>query len=189
MSFFLAEALNTAQESVFDINSDDSWHMLRNVQALINAVILKAKGNNLLSGKFKAVATDCRRFFNTAKLNDSKGTPFELANILMCAGLLDLRKHTDISLLLLHRKAWLNYYQKGGVGTMGYNQARQLADSAGMTKECKSAIKYMCIYRLLVRKLIKVMPKSFPHYSEIKAIFKRFLELFSYELFFSLPRY
>lgn len=189
MSFFLTKAVETAQESVFDINSDDSWRMLRNVQALINAVILKARGNNLLLGEFNTTASKCEQFFYSPELNDSKGTPFELANILMCAGLLDLRKHTDISLLLLHWKMWLNYYQKGGVGTMSYNQARHLADSTGMTKECKAAIKYMCIYRLLVRKLIKVMPKSFPHYSEIKAIFKRFLELFSYELFFSLPRY
>lgn len=189
MSSLLTKALEDAQDTVLNINSDQSWYMLRNVQALINAVILKAKGSNLLSGKFEAVATDCRRFFNTAELNDSKGTPFELANIFMCAGLLDLRKHTDISLLLLHWKMWLNYYQKGGVGSMSYSQARHLANSTGMTERIKKTIDYMHSYRSLVRQLSKTMPTNMPHYSEIKAIFKRFLELFSYELFFSLPRY
>lgn len=189
MSFFLTEALKTAQESVFDINSDDSWHMLRNVQALINAVILKARGNNLLLGEFNTTASKCEQFFYSAELNDSKGTPFELANILMCAGLLDLRRHTDISLLLLHWKMWINYYQKGGVGTMSYDCAKRWANSLCMTERIKNTIDYMRTYRSLVRQLSKTMPASLPHYSEIKAIFKRFLELFSYELFFSLPRY
>lgn len=187
MSYFLTKALENAQNTVLNINSDQSWYMLRNVQALINAVILKAKGNNLLSGKFKAVATDCRRFFNTAELNDSKGTPFELANILMFTALVDLYEHKNMS--ALHWGMWLNYCKKGGVGVMRYKIAKKWADSLQMSEEVKSTMDYMHTYRSLVRQLSNTLPTSFPHYSEIKTIFKRFLELFSYELFFSIIRY
>lgn len=187
MSYFFNKALETAQESVFDINSDDSWHMLRNIQTLINAVILKAKSNNLLLGEFSSIATKCRQFFDSAELNDTEGTPFEFNNVLMCAALLDLREHKNAT--LLNWGVWLNYCKKGGKGVMSYAHAKKWANSFSASEETKDAIDYMCKYRSLVCNLIKVMPKSFPHYDEIKAIFKRFLELFSYELFFSLKRY
>lgn len=186
MGFILTNALQRAKESVFDIDSPNSQRILRNIQHLTTVLIYQAEDDKLLSGKFHSAAKQCERFFDDEQ-NDISDSSFEVANGLMCSGIVKLRYKGGF--YLLHRGSWQDYYNKGGIGAMSYIQAQQEAKAMGIKGRFQDAINYMHKYRTLVRNFSAALPKSMPHYSEIKAIFKRFLELFSYELFFSLPRY
>lgn len=186
MGFVLTNALQQAKESVFDVHSANSNTILRNIQALIAVVTFIAKDNNTLNGKFGSVAKQCYQFFDD-KQYEGKYSPFSLANGLMALGVEDLRLGGEA--FYLHWRVWRDYCHKGGVGAIDYKQAKQWANDLGLTERLKETVDYMHKFRSLVRSFSNNLPINFPHHDEIKAILKRFLELFSYELFFSQPRY
>lgn len=186
MNFLLKETLQEAHKAVFDLNSSNACTILRHMQSLVSITNVTADCIQLLSGKFGHIAAKFEFMLGAEKSQDKKGTPFELVNIALGAGVYSLRQGNTTP---LHWNVWQNYYKNGGVGVMGFEQAKNWARTIGLSNNTRKAICYMHHYRTLVRSYLDALPKSIQGFKEIKAIFKRFLELFSYELFFSLPRY